>query len=250
MVEYDERYYSRGMDSGALGSCAARIAAVTQVRHINARVRPGKMLEIGCGDGSFLEAMAGKGWDALGLDISETAVRMARSRRDIRVEAGELGECALADSTFDLVVMRHVLEHIPDPVETLKEIRRVLLPGGLLYMTVPNIASIESRIAGDSWFHLDPPYHLTHFSPASITEALVSAGFREIRVNHMTHEYRQTLTYGILSRTGLEGLRADGGRAPLLRRLVLYSILPLGVILSYACSLAGRGGTIQVTAWK
>jgi len=248
LSEYNYSYYTRGRKSGVVAKFVANISIAFEVSCLTLFQRPGKVLEVGFGDGSFLEAMAKRGWTSHGIDISDEAVGLASKRANLHVRKGELLECGFEDSFFDLVVMRHVLEHLENPDETLVEVSRILRPGGIAFIVVPNIDSIESRIAGEKWFHLDPPYHLTHYSPETIRNTLTEAGFENIKISHMTLEYRQTLTYSILSRIGLDSLVNKEGGGGFGQRALLYMLLPLGVILSFICSLAKRGGTIQVTA--
>jgi SAM-dependent methyltransferase len=94
---------------------------------------------------------------------------------DARV--GTLASANLEDESFDAVVMRHSLEHVPDPVADLERVYRVLRPGGLLVISVPNFDSWERRRFGGAWFHLDLPRHRTHFVPDSLRLALSKSGF-------------------------------------------------------------------------
>ena len=133
MNQYDESYYSRGKRTGIISGFVISLSHFMQLRRKAFRGTPGRVLEIGFGDGSFLKALAGRGWDAYGIDVSDEAVKMAW-HKGLEATKGELLDCGLKDSLFDLVVLRHVLEHIRNPVETLVEIRRVLKPNGTLYM--------------------------------------------------------------------------------------------------------------------
>lgn len=253
MSEYDEPYYERAQRSGIAGAVAGLVASIDvmlMARNLSSKGRGGRLLEIGLGDGSFLSAMAKRGWDAWGIDISEAAVAMARARVGIKVDLGDILEKPYEDDFFDMVVMRHVLEHLKDPAAALSEVHRILKPDGELCVVVPNIESIEAKIGGESWFHLDPEYHLSHFSSTTLTEALTLAGFRDIRLSQMLLGYRQTLTYAIMSRIGLEARPGECSPLPLWRRILLYVMLPFGVLLSFAFSLVRRGGTMQAIARK
>jgi 2-polyprenyl-3-methyl-5-hydroxy-6-metoxy-1,4-benzoquinol methylase len=248
LPEYDYSYFARGRKQGIIAKCAANITIAFEARRLTSSKCPGKLLEIGFGDGSFLEAMAKRGWTAYGIDISDEAVALASKRPNLCVQKGDLLECGFQDSFFDLVVMRHVLEHLENPSDTLVEVRRIHRPGGVVFIAVPNIDSIESRIARDKWFHLDPRYHLMHYSAKTISKLLTEVGFENVNVSHMTLEYRQTLTYSVLSRVGLDSLINKNGDRSLAQRALLYMMFPFGIILSFACSLIRMGGTIQVTA--
>jgi len=251
--EYDNSYYERARRPGRSSTLAAIVAKLDIIllsRRLSAGGRRGRLLEIGFGDGSFLQAMAARGWEAQGIDISAAAVSAARARPGVAVEQGDLLKKAYNPESFDLVVMRHVLEHVRDPEATLDEVRRILKPGGAVCVVVPNIESVEAKIGREHWFHLDPDYHLHNFSPETLGAALDLAGFRDIKLNQMLVEYRQTLTYSIMGRAGLDPRLPDGARSRAYEQVLFYALLPVGVLLSFALSLAGRGGTVQATARK
>jgi len=191
--------------------------------------------------------MADSGWEADGIETSDTAVEMSRAKRGINTWKGEVTASDFEESSYDLVIMRHVLEHMDKPDRVLSRIFEILCPNGAIFISVPNIDSVEAKIAGDKWFHLDPEYHKTHYSPETVKSALMDAGFKYIKINHFSIDYRQTLTYSIMSRIGLDPV-AEGATAS--QRAILIALLPVGVVLSVLCSLARRGGTIEVTARK
>jgi 2-polyprenyl-3-methyl-5-hydroxy-6-metoxy-1,4-benzoquinol methylase len=253
LSEYDESYYRRARRTGlsaVLGRLAANLDVTLLARKLSSKGAGGRLLEIGFGDGSFLSAMADRGWEARGIDVSRAAADMAGGGAGIKVDQGDILEKPYEEEFFDMVVMRHVLEHMQDPSAVLDEVNRILKPGGLLCVIVPNVESVEANIGGANWFHLDREYHLSHFSPATLAWALQLAGFREIRLDQMLFEFRQTLTYSIMSRVGLEARPGRGETVPLWRKALLYTLLPFGVPLSFAFSLIGRGGTVRATAWK
>jgi SAM-dependent methyltransferase len=88
-----------------------------------------------------------------------------------------LPRTGLRDETYDAVTMSHVIEHLHDPVSALQEVRRILKPGGTLWIVTPNVESIGHRRFGVNWRGLEPPRHLVLFSGASLAEALDRAGF-------------------------------------------------------------------------
>lgn len=250
MPEYSGGYYSRGIKAGLVGKAGPFLSSLAKkllARRLTRALGAGKVVEVGFGDGSFLWEMAHLGWDALGMDTSEEAVRLAGRLTGISVTREELESAGLDESSFDLVVMRHLLEHVEEPESTLTHAHRVLRPGGSIYVEVPNAASLEASIAGNDWFHLDPEFHMSQFTPVSLRAALEKADFHQVRVSHMTLEYRQTLTYGILSRLGFS-FSADNLTHG--RKLLMYTLLPPGVVLSFAFSLLGKGGVISAMARK
>jgi 2-polyprenyl-3-methyl-5-hydroxy-6-metoxy-1,4-benzoquinol methylase len=153
-------------------------------------VRPGRLLDVGCGDGHFLRTMAAHGWDSVGYDFSPTARALAASANPrISILDGQLADHDLPDGSFDLITLWQVLEHIPEPLTLLRRLRRLLRPGGLLVVAVPNIDSLQAKIAGDRWWGLDIPRHLTHFGPKSLKRTLTTADFSFRGMNHLSFRY-------------------------------------------------------------
>src|SRR5262249_9479546 len=136
----------------------------------------GVMLDVGCGRGDLGEALARRGWRVAGVEPSAEACAVARQRGG-DATAGTLQTASYEAEKFDAVVMRHSLEHVPDPIDDLVRVRRVLRPGGLLAISVPNFACWERRRFGAAWFHLDIPRHRTHFTPRALQLALERTGF-------------------------------------------------------------------------
>lgn len=151
------------------------------------RVRPGaKLLEIGCGSGRQLEFLRQLGWQVEGLDLDSVAVKAA-SARGLTVHSGSLKEQNFADRSFDVVVSSHVIEHVHDPVDLLRECRRILRPGGRLVVITPNTASLGHTWFRSNWLALDPPRHLHLFNPTSLNRAAQEAGLAVCRLASTVH---------------------------------------------------------------
>ena len=138
----------------------------------------GRLLDVGCGPGKTMVLLREQGWDTVGVDFSSVAAEYARSQHGLDVFCGELAQAGHKESSFDVVMFSHSLEHLYDPLETLKEAHRILKPGGRLVVVVPNAASFEARIFGKWWVHWDVPRHLTHFTRVTLRQLLESCGFR------------------------------------------------------------------------
>ena len=148
---------------------------------------PGRLLDFGCGAGTFLKTMADQGWHVTGLDAAVGAVAHAREQHGLTALVGTLPHADLRPGSFDVVTMWHSLEHVHRPLSILREAYRLLVPGGKLIVATPNIDSVPFRVFGRSWFGLDLPRHLTHFTPATLTAMLSAAGFRADPVRHLRH---------------------------------------------------------------
>jgi len=138
--------------------------------HLNTRT-PGNLLEIGCGDGSFLQRMQQVGWKVRGIDFDADAIAAAHKRVGACVQAGQLADFRFADDEFDAIAMHHVLEHVDDPLSLMAEAHRILRPGGLFVCVTPNADSWGHRYFGRAWRGLEPPRHLNIFSMGALRDA-------------------------------------------------------------------------------
>lgn len=146
----------------------------------------GALLDVGCGDGSFMSYMSALGWDVFGVETNKDIVNdiSEEVRRKIRFVAMGLDEARFEDDLFDVVTLWNVFEHISDSDNLLNTIKKILKANGLLVMQVPNIESLEARIFKANWVHLDPPRHLHHFSPATLTSVLSKNNFKIKAINY------------------------------------------------------------------
>ena len=221
--------------------------------------RPGVALEIGSGTGWMLKALRDHGWRAVGSERDIDAARIAQRRSGAPMFVGGL-DALRREPFLDLVVLFHVLEHLPDPIPVIRGLAAVVKPGGTLVLGLPNGASWQCRFAGRHWMHLDVPRHLVHFTPDSIERALVSSGFRVTEFAFTSFEHDPLgWVQGTLDRLGFEqalilkrliGLRE--GRAGLLATAAAFVLaIPLGVIglgLAVVSWSAGAGAVMQVWA--
>lgn len=142
----------------------------------------GKILDIGCGYGHFLNIMRDCGWDTYGLEPSYQAVSYAKTRM-LNVVHGTLNEAAYDANSFDVITMFYVLEHLSNPVEALLRVNRTLKPGGLLILRVPHTTPIVRVLStpGIANNLYDLPFHLSDFSPETIRCILEKTGYETIR---------------------------------------------------------------------
>jgi 2-polyprenyl-3-methyl-5-hydroxy-6-metoxy-1,4-benzoquinol methylase len=138
---------------------------------------PGRLLEVGCGDGSQLANLRAMGWEVEGQEVDAAAAERARAQYGLRIHLGTLHEAGLPDAVFDVVTMSHVIEHVSDPVALLKVCHRILKPSGVLIAVTPNINSLAHRWFGSCWLALDPPRHLHLFSPTTLRKVAARAAF-------------------------------------------------------------------------
>lgn len=193
----DDRYYSYGSAAGPSTSSAPPASPEQRVRRLTPRRltpryrpveqeltdtvhsgRSPRVLDVGCGDGRDLDLFARLGWETFGVEIGTSAVRQARARGH-RVEQGPFDAFRRPpEGGFDLVRLRHVLEHLPDPPAALRRAFELLEPEGRILIEVPNPGGWLARLAGAYYWQLDPPRHLVLLSKPALEGLLVRAGFR------------------------------------------------------------------------
>lgn len=144
-------------------------------------MEPGKLLEIGCGAGAMLQSVNDLGWESVGIDFDRAAVAAARAK-GLDVRDGDLSAQEFPDASFDVVMMNHVIEHLPDPSEALAEIARILRPGGRLIGITPNAESWGHSHFGSDWRGLEPPRHLQIYTRHALKAALICAGLVQTEV--------------------------------------------------------------------
>jgi len=258
-------YFSTGWPLSAIAELVIRRIQRTRQRRVERWVPGGTLLDIGSGDGRFVDHMAGEGWDATGIDFSPAATRLARSRGGGgRFLCGSLFEQCISSRSVDVVTLWQVLEHIGEPRAFLACCHGLMRPGGVLIAAVPNIDGLSARLAGDHWWGLDVPRHLVHYSADTLCRALVRGGFTVARVNHLSLQYDP---YGLLHSTldrvftrrhflsdfAKQQVGAGVPAGEVVCNVAALAVLgpvlaPLCLAASVAGSCCGRGGFIEVYA--
>ena len=146
-----------------------------------------RLLDFGCGSGGYLRRMAALGWRVTGIDVCEHVVGIARDELGCDAVVGSLPHPDVAPGSFDVVTMWQSLEHVHNPIAILREVLRVLVPGGTVVIAVPNFESFSARLFGEHWFGLELPRHLTHFTANTLREMLQVAGFDVRSVRGVVH---------------------------------------------------------------
>ena len=149
--------------------------------------REGVLLDIGCGSGQYLLQMREWGWKIKGVEINPRAVHAAR-KAGLDVIAGTLEEAQLPSESIAFARLGDVLEHVPDPVATMKEIHRILEPGGLVEVITPNLDSWGFSLFGKYWFPLETPRHIVLFTPQAIRALAQQTGFHIHKLKVRSHK--------------------------------------------------------------
>ena len=141
----------------------------------------GRLLDVGCGIGTFLSLAREQGWEPHGIDPSKSGSAFAQEKYKLDVRCADIFEAAFPSAYFDAIVLYHVLEHISELNPFLSELRRVLKPGtGTLVIEVPNGESLQSRLQKANWPYVHPHDHLYYFSAHSLPKLLRKHGFNNV----------------------------------------------------------------------
>jgi SAM-dependent methyltransferase len=247
---YGEGYY------GNRHGFTARLCFARRVRFLSdAAPRPGRALDVGCGDGSFLRAAAARGWAGVGTEIGRAAEISRASGLDVRGTLDDVAELG----PFDAVTMWHTLEHFPDPRATIERIRPLLAAGGALLVAVPDAAGLQASLFRDKWFHLDVPRHLYHFSRDALAGLLGRAGFTIEAWRHQEIEldvfgWMQSALNAVMPAPNvlfqsLTGKASHGGPA---QRALSYALgtalAPAALVATAVGTATKRGGTLIAVA--
>lgn len=159
-----------------------REASAKVLKRIERYKRGRKILDVGCATGFFLDEARRRKWEIYGVEASEWAAKYAIEKLNLNVKKGTLKDAAYPDQFFDVVVMLDMLEHLPDPKDTLLEIRRILKNDGILYISAPNMTSAMSRILRAKWWGIKR-FYLYYFTKMTFARMLDACGFKVKRFN-------------------------------------------------------------------
>jgi len=140
--------------------------------------KPGKVFDIGCSNGIFLDLFKERDWKTWGVEPSQNALEARRKGH--KVIQDDFEKADLPAEYFDLVILNHTLEHMNSPITVLKKIKSILTLKGIVYIDVPNVGSLSSRLLGKHWPYLLPEEHKWQFTKASLSKLLNDAGFEII----------------------------------------------------------------------
>lgn len=168
---YPVTYYERVVNKIEEENLNERYEFISYFKHT------GKILDVGCGNGLFLNFMKEKGWEVYGVEVSKMACNFAKEKFNLEVYNSDLINADLKGGSFDLITMYDVLEHIPNINENLKRVYELLKTDGVFIANVPNFNSLQRITFGKYWCHLDIPRHFYHFTSLTLKKILENNNF-------------------------------------------------------------------------
>lgn len=161
----------------------------------------GRILDVGCGNGLYLALMKQLGWDVVGVEVDPKAAEIAQSCFGISVHIGTLEDAPFEEASFDAVTMIHVIEHMPDPISSIRLAAHFLKARGWLVIMTPNASSLGVKIFRKDWYAFNPPQHLFLFTPQSIRACIIQSGcFKQVKVSSLTRISRKIYRKFVLVR--------------------------------------------------
>ena len=185
----------------------------------------GRLLDVGCGNGEFLLLARAMGWQAEGVEPDPKAAAICRDR-NLDVVQGGIEALDDRAGEYDAITLNQVIEHVPDPRDVLARCRRLLKPGGMLWLGYPNPQALGIRVFGAGWCALHPPYHLCMPSQRVLRSWLDEAGFERVSIerrgSHARAHFRDSPPI-----TQREGLRMPSNFARVLMRMACDALATL-----------------------
>ena len=159
-----------------------RATARRALERIERHRAPGRLLDLGCWVGFLLDEARERGWATVGVEPSAFASAFARQRLRLEIRPGDLFTASIEPSSFDAVVLGDVIEHLPDPGRALERVASLTVPGGVLYLTLPDAGSRIAGLLGARWWSVIPT-HVQYFTRASLERLLARHGWELLELS-------------------------------------------------------------------
>lgn len=199
--------------------------------------KKGKILDVGTGNGEYLEILKGWGWESFGVELNKAVVRVVKKAGIKNIREGDLISANYPGNSFDVVRFAHVLEHVPSPLRQLKEAKRILKKNGCVIVLLPNVNSLFFKLFKSYWYLLDPPRHFFQYSEYTLMELLRTCGYSNIEIiyNQSPYPFIRSILY-----------RLNFSQVEIRCGIIVY---PLSLILRII-NLLRMSDTIEVSARK
>lgn len=216
--ESNQEFYAYNLD---VRLSRAQRLVLWMIYRIIRRYKPGgRLLDFGCGAGNLAKYLKEKGYDVDCLDIDAQSIAWVKEIHKLTVTS------QMPDKQYDVIILNSVFEHLPNPLQELGKITGHLAEDGIILIAIQNINSLQARIFGDKWFHLDAPRHLTQFYKNSFETIVNRCGLKIVKSYYFNLNLDPTGWYWSLIRPG------KGEKIDLFTMTVLISFVPLIALTS------------------
>ena len=171
-----------------------------------------KLLDVGCGNGEYLNKMKNLGWEVEGQETDPKAAQFANEKYKLKIHVGDLLGTNLPTETFDVVTLNHVIEHVIDPEKLLSECYRILKPGGRLVLLTPNVESLGYKLFRQNWRGLEVPRHMAVFSVSNLGVLVKRAGFAIDKLTSSARIARYLYSTSVHIKEGRSSIGGGGNR--------------------------------------
>jgi SAM-dependent methyltransferase len=259
---------AKGKRFGYIIETLIHLGRIKKRKRIHQFVKTGKILDIGCGRGLFLDVMRRGGWDTIGTEFNQETAFYAINTYGLKILPGDIAQHKLPAESLDVININQVLEHLKNPDKVLEESHRLLRKGGILIISVPDLRSPQFSIGKENWFLLDLPFHLFHFTEEGLENLLRKNEFKIKYIKRFSLEHnpfgwlqtllnisgiRFNLLYDLLKSPELKAgdMEAIKVKGIIATFLLLPIYFPLAFVLSVFESLVlKRGGSVEIYAEK
>jgi len=235
------------------------VAFVSRAARSMAAAGPMSILDVGCGNATFLSLLKVQGFKVAGVDTSGAAADIAARAYGVNVHVGRVEDLDLPEGTYDVVTMFHVIEHLREPRSSLSMVRRLLKREGRLIVQVPNTGGLQRRIFGAGWYGLDVPRHVINYSVTGLCRLLGECGFEVVRTSQFClRDNAPAMVSSVFlkldpaHRQALANMRkmTEGETAAWLKHSLYLFLVGCATPLAMVESALGLGATVMAEAKK
>lgn len=208
------------------------------------------LLDFGCGKGQFIHRALKYGWKVKGIETAEKRAEFGINEYGLDISTDVYKTGLVDGAPFNVITLFHVLEHLPKPKELLKAlVGNNLTQNGYLVIEVPLFESLQSKIAGKHWLHLDPPLHISHFKKNILVKILSELDLKPVKYQYFSiHSGVLGMVQGVMSLFGYKKMIISELKFRRTKRLMIAicAVLPVAFFLECTAVLFKKGGILRV----
>lgn len=260
---YDESYYGYGKDkfNPLVEKVIDWFRSQNAKRFAHNLASNARVLDVGCGNGSFLNALGTCGnFELHGIEPPGKSGDRAAIISSLNLHRGYLEKETFSSNYFDAIVLTHVFEHLPNPLESIQIITDISKSGAILQIEIPNISSWQYSVFKSKWFHLDPPRHLNMFPPSVLIKELESCNWQLKKKSYFSPQFssfgaQQSILNNLLRKRDVlyEHLKGNQNYTKeystlslFLQKLFHWLSFPLFIVIDIYASFFNKGATVKL----